>query len=74
MPPTAPLWFASGSEGTRFGTGAVFEERGSPSVVLTGDYLAGSAERMTDGRKKGKGFRWIRLAINFGTSGAGSFC
>jgi hypothetical protein len=37
--------------------GAVFKERGRPSVVLTGDFLAGSAERMMDGRKKKKGFR-----------------
>jgi len=36
--------------------GAVFEELGRPSAVLTGDFLAGSDDRMADGRKKRKGF------------------
>jgi hypothetical protein len=26
-----------------------------------GDFLAGSADRMTDGRKKKKGFHWFEL-------------
>jgi len=37
--------------------GAVFEEAGRPSAVLTGDFIAGSTGGMTDGRKKRKGFR-----------------
>ena len=34
--------------------GAFFEEAGRPSVVQTDDFLAGSDDRITDGRKKGK--------------------
>ena len=36
--------------------GVVFEETGRPSAVLTDDFLAGSTDGMTDGRKKRKGF------------------
>ena len=36
--------------------GAVLEELRSPSAVLTDDFLAGSDDRMADGRKKKKGF------------------
>ena len=36
--------------------GAIFEELGRPSAVLTDDFLARSTGGMTDGRKKKKGF------------------
>ena len=36
--------------------GAFFEEAGRHSAVLTDDFLAGSDDRMADGRKKKKGF------------------
>lgn len=41
--------------------GAVFEETGRPSAVLTDDFLEESTDGMTDGRKKKKGFHWFGL-------------
>jgi hypothetical protein len=42
-------------------SGAFFEEAERPSVVLTEDFLAGSADRITDVKKKGKGFQRFGL-------------
>ena len=61
VPPTAPLGLASEPDGKGSARGAVFKEAGRHLVVLTGDFLAGSAVRMTDGRKKRKGFHWFGL-------------
>jgi len=41
---------------------AVFKEAGRHLVVLMGDFIAGSAARMTGGKKKKKVFHRFRLA------------
>ena len=56
------LWGFHGHQKERgWAAGAVLGEKGSPSAVLTDDFLAGSDDRMTDGRKKRKGFHWFGL-------------